>query len=489
MERDVRTYRQPAWERVEDVVARIMETDQVPGLSVAFGRDGEIVYARGFGWRDREQGIAADAATVYGIASVTKSFTAAAILQLQEAGKLSVTDPVRRHLPEFRVPDPEATENITVHHLLSHTSGLPPLPVRRGGQLMAHPARPAWPIPRAAADLLAFLAQEPYALLAPPGETFSYSNEGYALLGAIIERVSGEPFSAYVERHILRPLSMGRSTAETEVVNGFPSVTQLYVRKEDNPDQVVADPGWPEWGPYLASGALRSNVLDLLKYLFMYVSGGTAHGQAVLEPASVELMRRPVIEYLPGFHYAYGLQIRSLAPGVTAVGHGGNQKGIAAYAGYVPEKGVYGAVLANLVRVPAFDIWVAGIRAMLGLTQPEEDRAETDPTAPVVTLQAGGARARGESPEEPVSVDWREYTGVFHSDEGMELRIWPAPDGQGLMAESEGVTSPVRWLGPDYFEMRIRARREPFLFLRSADGSIPAVRYHLRVLRRVCSHA
>src|SRR5690606_4169072 len=75
----------------------------------------------------------ADAATVYGVASVTKSFTAACILQLEEAGKLSVTDPVRRHLPGFRVSDPGATERITIHHLLSHTSGLPPLPVRRGG--------------------------------------------------------------------------------------------------------------------------------------------------------------------------------------------------------------------------------------------------------------------------------------------------------------------------------------------------------------------
>ncbi|MFO7311512.1 MAG: serine hydrolase domain-containing protein [Bacillota bacterium] len=457
---------QSSWDRFEAFVAQVMQAEQVPAVSVAFARDGEIVYARGFGWQDREKGIEADAATVYGVASVTKSFTAVAILQLEEAGKLSVHDPVRRHLPEFRVSDPNATERITLHHLLSHTSGLPPLPVRRGGQLQAHPERPPRPIPRSVDDLLAYLAEEPYEMLAAPGETFSYSNEGYALLGAVIERVSGEPFAAYVERRILQPLGMRRSTIETEVVERFPSVAQLYVRSEEQPELVVADPGWPEWGPYKASGALRSNVLDMIRYLSCFVAGGRAGDAVLLRPETVERMRRPVIEYVPGFHYAYGLQVRPLAPGLTAVGHGGNQKGIAAFAGYVPEKGVCGVVLANLIRVPCADIWEAGIRALLGL----EPAAEEPPANP------------------PADVNWQEYAGVFCSDEGMELRIRAAEDGRGLVAESEGVASPARWLGPDFFEMRIRARREEFLFLRDAEGNISAVRYHLRVLRKVSAN-
>ena len=100
---------QPLWEQFEAYVAQVMAVERVPAVSVAFARDGEIVYVWGFGWQDRERGISADAATVYGVASVTKSFTAACILQLEEAGKLSVTDPVRRHLPGFRVSDPAAT--------------------------------------------------------------------------------------------------------------------------------------------------------------------------------------------------------------------------------------------------------------------------------------------------------------------------------------------------------------------------------------------
>src|SRR5690606_15024245 len=384
-------------------------------------------------------------------------------LQLEEAGKLSVHDPVRRHLPEFRVSDPNATERITLHHLLSHTSGLPPLPVRRGGQLQAHPERPPRPIPRSVDDLLAYLAEEPYEMLAAPGETFSYSNEGYALLGAVIERVSGEPFAAYVERRILQPLGMRRSTIEPEVVERFPSVAQLYVRSEQQPALVVADAGWPELGPYNASGALRPDGLDVIRCLSCFVAGGRAGDAVLLRPEAVERMRRPVIEYVPGFHYAYGLQGRPLAPGLRGVGHGGSQKGIAAFAGYVPEKGVCGVVLANLIRVPCADIWEAGIRALLGL----EPAAEEPPANP------------------PADVNWQEYVGVFCSDEGMELRIRAAEDGRGLVAESEGVASPARWLWPDFFELRARARREEFLFLREAEGNICAVRYHLRVLRKV----
>jgi len=119
-----------------------------------------------------------------------------------------------------------------------------------------------------------------------------------------------------------------------------------------------------------------------------------------------------------------------------------------------------------LIRVPCADIWEAGIRALLGL----EPAAEEPPANP------------------PADVNWQEYAGVFCSDEGMELRIRAAEDGRGLVAESEGVASPARWLGPDFFEMRIRARREEFLFLRDAEGNISAVRYHLRVLRKVSAN-
>ena len=454
------------WARFEDFVGRVMDVEQVPGMSVAFACGGRIIYARGFGWQDRERGVPARVATIYGAASITKSLTAVAILQLQEAGKLSVADPVRKHLPDFRVPDSQATDRITVHHLLTHTSGLPPLAFRKQ-------------TPKTAGELLDRLANSPYRLLGEPGTIFSYSNEGYALLGVIIERASGVPFSSYVEQRILEPLGMRNSTADTAALERFPDVTRLYAR-EDDAGRVVPAPGWNEWGPYAASGALRSNVLDLLQYLSRLPAEGDPgrqggpgrrgglSGQRLLDPGSVALMRTRWVEYLPGTHYGYGWQIRSLAGGLTAEGHSGNSRGVGAYAGCVPEKGIAGVVLANLSRIAAADVWEAGVRTILGM------EPATEPLQPRETAPAGPASG----------VDWNEYTGVYRSEQGVELRIWPREDG-GIIAACEGIRGPARWIGPDCFEIRIRTRRERFVFLRAADGSIPYVRYHQRVLQRV----
>ena len=295
------------WDAFEAFVHRIMDEEQIPGVSVAFARHGELVYARGFGFRDREAGIPADAATVYGVASVTKSFTAMAIMKLQDEGKLSVHDPVRRYLPGFSLHDPEGVAgggaDVTIHHLLSHTSGLPPLGARRGVLPGGVPADPPLPAPPTLEALLRYLAEQPYRLLGAPGEHLSYCNDGYALLGAVVERVSGRPFTEFVRQEILEPAGMTRSTFDEAVLRSFPAVTQLYERTPDG--AVAASPGWPEWGLYASSGALRSTVLDLLRYLEIYRNGGRVSGVNILSPAALAAMTTPVYDYLPGVHYCH----------------------------------------------------------------------------------------------------------------------------------------------------------------------------------------
>ena len=160
--------------------------------------------------------------------------------------------------------------------------------------------------------------------------------------------------------------------------------------------------------PHLASGALRSNVLDLVRYLSWHLSGGTADGRRLLAPERIRRMRTPVIEYLPGFHYAYGLQVRSLAQGATAVGHGGNQKGISAFAGYVPEHNVCGVVLANLQRVPC--------RGPLGGGDPGH-------AGPFPGRGRGGRRALGRTAGG--RGDWRRYTGCSRP-----MRAWNCGSGR-----------------------------------------------------------
>lgn len=202
---------QPAW--IPDVRAfagGVREQNAVPGLAVAVGREGVEVYAAGFGEREIGAGAPVTPDTVFGVASVTKSFTALAVMQLHEAGKLSVDDPVTRYLPEFRTPDAEATRAITLHHFLTHTAGFPPLPsrffafARSAEGDAAAGGKPSWAADHAPIDtyedLMDYLAEGGYMMLGAPGKRFSYCNEGFALLGAIIARVSGQPYEEYVKR-------------------------------------------------------------------------------------------------------------------------------------------------------------------------------------------------------------------------------------------------------------------------------------------------
>src|SRR5690625_1810144 len=106
---------------------QLIEKEQIPGVSLALNEDGARVYEQGFGYRHVERQLPVTPDTVFGIASMSKSFTCVAIMQLQEAGKLSVHDPVIKYLPNFQVPQHEYTDKITIHHLMTHTSGIPTL--------------------------------------------------------------------------------------------------------------------------------------------------------------------------------------------------------------------------------------------------------------------------------------------------------------------------------------------------------------------------
>src|SRR5690625_2957109 len=111
----------------EHQAKQLIEKEQIPGVSLALNEDGTRIYEQGFGYRHVENQLPVTPDTVFGIASMSKSFTCVAIMQLQEAGKLTVHDPVIKHLPNFRLPYPSYAEQITIHHLMTHTSGIPPL--------------------------------------------------------------------------------------------------------------------------------------------------------------------------------------------------------------------------------------------------------------------------------------------------------------------------------------------------------------------------
>ena len=183
---------------LEAQIARDVEMRVAPGLSVAVVHGPETTWARGFGYADLERQTPASPDTVYAVGSITKLFTATMLMQLRDAGKLRLDDPVQEFLPDVEVPrrHPGAPA-ITFRHLVTHTSGLV-----KDAPVGYWDSRDFPPVER----LMALLpeTEQPY----PPSTQWKYSNLGVALLGHALARIAGQSWEAYVQDHILRPLGM-----------------------------------------------------------------------------------------------------------------------------------------------------------------------------------------------------------------------------------------------------------------------------------------
>lgn len=460
------------WDQFETYAGQLVNRHQLPGISLAVAREGEILYGKAFGYRDREEQKPATVGTVYGIGSVTKSFTAIAIMQLEEAGRLSVYDPVVRYLPEFRLRNHQNhAEAITIHHFLTHTSGLPPMtslyyamadsmktdPVVTGmaGAVQALERHP--PI-RTYEELMAFVAQLDLELLGPPGRHFSYCNEGYSLLGCIIERLGGRPYQQYVEEHVLYPAGMNRSTFHQPVMATYPEVTQLYaVRGTDDQAEPERAPVWWEAPAMAAAGFLRSNVEDLIRYLEIYRTRGKVGRERVLAESSVDRMLTPYATGLGGA-YGYGLKLTSNYHGVSLVEHGGGIKGVAAQITCVPQAGITGAALANLAGAPSSQILLGAVNVLLGLPVNSWRHPRREYRYPVHHLQR--------------------LAGVYPSAEGLTAPLTLTVRDGSLVASIGAKSYPVRMAGPYTCCVEMKSPDDetvPSEFIRNDAGEVTAL--------------
>lgn len=226
---------------VDDAVQLVMRTQHVAAVSVGIAKDGTPVYERGYGWSTLGPRTPARARTVYRVGSLTKSFTAAAILHLAGQGKLALSDPVRRVLPSF-----PWTQDITIEELLTHRSGIPSY--SEDAALDRHRTY-------APADLVAAVASQPLGFA--PGRSFSYSNTNYALLGMIVERIAGVPYQTYLQRAILGPMRLHDTRYGDQL-----GEARGYARDTLN---VPVAPSSTSFG-YAAAG-VTSNVPDLLRWI------------------------------------------------------------------------------------------------------------------------------------------------------------------------------------------------------------------------------
>ena len=219
-------------------------------------RGDEILLHEARGLADRERGVENETATAFHLASVGKLFTAAAIAQLVEEGRLSFDTTIAEVLPDY--PDPDVADKVTVHHLLTHTSGL--------GTFFGSPGYVPGRVYENGRDQLAVFAGEP--LRFEPGSRWRYSNAGFAVLEAMVEGVTGEPFGRYLERRIFAPLGM-RNTNREVALQSAPAVSSFYTPADDDPFGVgppVASPGWKERRP-AGFGEGYSTAEDLYRFV------------------------------------------------------------------------------------------------------------------------------------------------------------------------------------------------------------------------------
>lgn len=461
------------WHSYEEEAHRLMQRHQTPGAAVGVAKHGKPIYLQGLGFSDVEKQKGINEETIFGIGSVTKSFTAVAIMQLQERGLLSVSDCMTKYLPDLRVGSSGAEQGMKIHHFLTHTTGLPPLPSLTRALLrsfwidetmmegeQAERLRGLEPIDTDE-DLIRFIADSDVKLLGNPGEYFSYSNDCYAMLGTIITRVSGETYEEYVEKNILKPLEMNRSFFDAKRITSLDNVANLYSsRKVKGKDQIFAAPVWWASPAQTAAGFLKSTVSDMLRYMDIYRTGGQSNGVSILSEKSINQMCSPYAQPLPGRFYGYGLDIHRNYQGASIVEHGGNIKGVAAWACCIREKGITGVTLANRTPAPSGDLVLGAVNNVLGI--------------PVRTRRYSFKSYA--CPEERL----HEYAGAYTSGEGSTVKVRVLT--QGLEFEMAGERVRARPVGVDAFAMRRKGLDSEVRFIRNHKGEPWALAVGYRML-------
>ncbi len=287
--------------------------------SALIAKDGKVIFEKGYGLANIELDVPNTPGTKFRLGSITKQFTATAILQLQEQGKLSVTDAACKYLAEC----PESWKAITIHQLLSHTSGIPSYtdgPQFSQPKMMRIPLKPV--------EILMLTKDKPLEF--QPGEKWKYDNSGYIFLGVIIEKVSGEKYADYLRKHIFAVLDMHDSGYDDSSVilknraQGYRSVTDGF-RNADYLDMSL---------PY-AAGSLYSTVDDLYRW------DRALYTDKVLTKASREKMWTPVKN-----DYAYGWGVGQ-AHKHKQVAHGGGINGFATFIARYPDDDAVVIVLSN----------------------------------------------------------------------------------------------------------------------------------------------
>ncbi|MFQ5696267.1 MAG: serine hydrolase domain-containing protein, partial [Terriglobia bacterium] len=402
---------QRAFERLDEFIAGHMRESNTPGLALALTSRDELLRVSTYGFADRKARLPVRPETLFEIGSITKSFTAIALLQLRQEGRLDLHTPLTAYLPWFHINSDY--DPISAHDVLTHTAGLP---------------RDRDDIPSSLYQAAGVRERSTgYA----PGARFAYSNVGYQILGYLLEELEQQPYPDIIRRRIFQPLGMTASEAaithstRARLAVGY---VPLYDDRPRHRFHPLVEATWLEYGA--GDGSIAATPADLAAYLRMLLNRGAgSHGRILSEESFALLIQRAAKTGEEEAYYGYGLNIRE-AEGHTLISHAGGMVGYSAMLLGDLDEGL-GAVVflngpGNGERVAEFALKV--MRAAL--------HAQELPPLPAPEPPTNGAKAA-------------DYAGVYTTASGKELVL--VADGQRLLLLHRGVEIPLEHRGKDSF--------------------------------------
>lgn len=327
--------------KLDAYYAKALKDWDVPGMSVAIVKDGNIIFSKGYGVKEAGKTEPVDANTLYAIASNSKAFTTTAIAMMVKEGKLSLDDKVRKHLPWFELYDPYVSDNVTVRDLLCHRVGLRTF----GGDVI-------WYL---SDDLTAEQMVRRVKYLEPSypfRAGFGYSNVMFVTAGEVMKQVEGKPWGEIIQQRIFNKLGMNRSVTSARHLEGKENVASPHALIDGKHARI----GWEDWDAIAAMGGIISSVEDMGKWMIFNLSNGVLTGDTLLTaalrnelwtPHNVYSVNNADADYTTHFSgYGLGWNLSDYK-GRMRVGHGGGFSGMLSVVTMIPDEKLGVVVLTN----------------------------------------------------------------------------------------------------------------------------------------------
>ncbi len=332
-------------DQIDAIIENAINETQLVGASVGVMRQNEVIFTRGYGYADLNRKVEAIEHTVYRIGSITKQFTALAILILVEQGKVNLNDVMLDYLPNY----PQKDHKVTIGQLLNHTSGIKSYTdIERFWEISERDL--------SRQEIVDLFTSEPVEF--SPGENYQYNNSGYYLLGLIIENVSGMSYANFLKTNVWQPLEM----FDTHYLGKTKNVKNIATGYDHKDDEFVGARPLGMDNPF-SGGSLGSSVLDLLKW-----QTALNENQLISRQSYNKMIEPGLLRSGKQTTYGYGLFMSNLN-GHRKIEHGGTINGFRAQLSAYPDDGLTVTVLCNLNSAPQAQLESQISRLMLGIPE------------------------------------------------------------------------------------------------------------------------